>query len=183
VIYHRYDGRGNWLMPYMAVRDLELRRILLGWVGDVSDQPLLLYNDVIGRVEFDEILPIVGQMSVCCDPFPYCAYGRFPIECAALGVPCITSDRVATGSILYPTCTVDPYDVRGIRARVIRLFSDIEFWEATAAYAYEHATFYNLEQSRHRFLTALEEHRLSVDGGPLRCADPAPPWIVETILR
>lgn len=191
VIQHRYNG-GNWLLPYLSTRDLDITRWLFGWTsGDVGDRPDLLYNRVLERVEFDSMMEILSQFSIGMDLFTYSAYGRFPVECGALGIPCITSDRIAAGPLVHPSLVVDPLDARGVRCLVLRLLTDIDFWEKCAQEAFGGAGEYSLERSYEKMTAAVsgggdvrrEERKRS--GPPLVLSDPlsAPDWEFDSRFR
>ena len=64
VIYHRYQG-GEWLLPYLAARGLDLQKWLLGWIGnDEGEKPDLLYNEVVPRLDFNHMMNNLAVFSV-----------------------------------------------------------------------------------------------------------------------
>lgn len=193
VIFHRYTG-GNWLVPYLALRGLDLPKWLLGWVGgDVGDKPDLLYNEVISRLEFDAMMEMLSKFSMGMDLFQYYAYGRFPVECGALGIPCVTSDRIAAAGVVHPSLGVNPMDARKVRDLVIHLLSDIAFWEKCANEAWQGAEEYSLERSHERMVAAVEgedvaRRRLqyqqrSLSAELLPKAQAPPPWEFDSAFR
>lgn len=81
--------------------------------------------------------------------------GQFPLECAALGVPCVCSGSVA-GKHLFPwTWQRDPRNVDLACATARRLWTDPDFWTRVAAEARVRLESYRPEAKARQLLEAV----------------------------
>jgi 2-polyprenyl-3-methyl-5-hydroxy-6-metoxy-1,4-benzoquinol methylase len=157
VMWHRYDN--NWLPPYLALEGLpNLEKILLGFIdyGKTGIAPTYEYDKVFRRLEFEEALEQMSKCLIGCDPFSLYNYGRAIVDFAVLGVPCITSDRIAAGYRLFPELVSGPFDVKHMYELMNKLYLDKEYYQSQKDLGIERAEYYSLENSRKRVLEALE---------------------------
>jgi len=63
------------------------------------------------------------------------SHGRFPSECACLGLPCVGTDRSYSVTKLFPKTCHDPLDLEGIRNSLERLLADEAFYREVVDYA------------------------------------------------
>jgi hypothetical protein len=78
--------------------------------------------------------------------------GRNALDCAALGIPCVGTNRSDLQAKLFPLTTVqDPWDVKGALALSERLLSEPGFWKQVVNLAAERIVAYDVEPFRQRF--------------------------------
>lgn len=82
-------------------------------------------------------------------------WGRFPLDCAAAGMPCISTRGSQTQSILFPNLTLEYYQIEEAAALVRRLLEDDRFYRDAVAHAEAHLSFFDLGPTRQRLLSAL----------------------------
>jgi hypothetical protein len=97
------------------------------------------------------------ESKIVYDPFTFHSYNRGIVDCAAMGVPVVGSDRTQSVNICYPFTKVDPYDVVKARKLIQRLIEDEEFYQKVVNHAKETVEIYNHENSMEKYLTAIKE--------------------------
>lgn len=60
--------------------------------------------------------------------------GRFPLDCALAGIPCVSTNATAQ-QILYPYTTVDSFDSQAALAQCFKLLKDKEYYDQVSSYA------------------------------------------------
>ncbi len=83
------------------------------------------------------------------------SWGRFPLDCASAGIPCVSSPMGHVQPILYPDTTVQPYDVEGAVAAIQRLTNDRSFYDHVVRIANERISNFDGPAARQRLLNAL----------------------------
>ena len=101
-------------------------------------------------------------------------WGRFPLDCAAANIPCVSTPYSHTQSILFPELVVEYYEVDKAAKLCNRLFQDKEFYNRVVDYANEHIKQFDLENSRQRLLCCLRDQGTVAEPFP-SCPVPAPP--------
>ena len=157
-IWRRYDNRT--VVPHLAVRGHGLTTQLIGY--DKNKDPRLhvttpLYDYVLAGTNYMQYCDQMRESRVVYDPFTYHSYSRGTVDCAALGVPYVGSNRTQASQILYPHTTIDPYDIKEARKLIKKLLTDKKFHDKVVGTAREMSEFYNHENSRERYLVALYE--------------------------
>ncbi|WP_245779741.1 hypothetical protein [Desulfoscipio geothermicus] len=82
-------------------------------------------------------------------------WGRFPVDCAGVRMPCVAPPTLLTQKILFPGLCVPYYDIDGARNLVHRLVSEPGFYEETVAYAESRLEFFTPERTMERLLNLL----------------------------
>ena len=103
------------------------------------------------------IFKIKCESKIVYDPFTFHSYNRAIVECAALGIPVVGSNRTQSVNVCYPFTKVDPYDVNSARKLIEKLLNDEEFRNKVINHAKEVSEYYNHENSMEKYLTALED--------------------------
>lgn len=83
------------------------------------------------------------------------SWGRFPIDCAAVRMPCVGSPSLYTQKILFPCLCVPYHDIEGAVALVNKLVSDAVFYEEAVSYAQSQIELFSYEQCKARLLNML----------------------------
>ena len=97
------------------------------------------------------------ESQVVVDPFTLTSQNRTGWDCAALGVPYVTSDRTYSGQFCYPKTMVPPFNIKKMREMVSKLLKNDKFREDVTSYASEKVEDIGYERSKEKFLNALEE--------------------------
>lgn len=94
-------------------------------------------------------------------PTEWIGTARQQIACAVAGTPCIGNHDCHTQRRLYPPeLAFDIYDVDGMAAAADALLGQsVENYEKVVREAFEKAQFYNLQNTKNRFLIAVEDAR------------------------
>lgn len=88
--------------------------------------------------------------------------GRNAMDCAALGVPCVSTNRSDLQEQLFPELTLeDSWDIEGAVRLSERVIIDIEFQTAVIGYAWKRIKELDLDRSKARLVELLKKHRLS----------------------
>jgi len=82
--------------------------------------------------------------------------GRFVMECACLGIPCVSTNTVYATRICFPELTFSPLELEDMRKALERLVTDIEFYERVKDKGCKRVEFFNYKISKERFLKELE---------------------------
>jgi hypothetical protein len=82
--------------------------------------------------------------------------GRFSAECAALGIPCISTAGATMQRALFPELVVEPWDVDGAAALAARLLRDPILRDRVVASAARAVEAYGLAPMARRFHEVLE---------------------------
>lgn len=82
-------------------------------------------------------------------------WGRFPIECAAVRMPCVAPPSLFTQKILFPRLCVPYHDIEGAVALVKKLVSDAKFYEEAVSYAQSQLDFFSYEETKKRLFNLI----------------------------
>lgn len=82
-------------------------------------------------------------------------WGRFPVECAALRMPCVAPPSLYTQKTLFPGLCVPHHDIGGVVALVKRLVSDARFYKETVSYAQSQIELFSYDQCKMRLLNLI----------------------------
>lgn len=83
------------------------------------------------------------------------SWGRFPIDCAAVRIPCVGSPSLYTQKILFPRLCVPYHDIEGAAALVRKLVSDAKFYEEAVSYAQSQIERFSYEQCKMRLYNLI----------------------------
>jgi len=156
-IYHRYTA--DTLTQYIAQKNIPMRRVLFGYNAGkhhyVANQGM--YDQVIPYTHFKEHIEEISKAAIGCDLFNGFAFGRVPIEFAALGIPAVVSNTLGASDLLFPHTSVDPFDVKSAEKLFEKLVSDTEFADLVIKTAHDGCGNYSLSNSHQRFMQMLED--------------------------
>ena len=129
------------------------------------DMPKVV-SRVPSGVAWDMAVPYLGVESwysmlagyeAVLDLYTVNSIGRFGIDAAGVGVPCVASDKQDSADLLWPFTTVDPFEpTRAIRF-LTKLLSDGAFYAHVEKTALKNLSYYSLEASRARMMRVLGE--------------------------
>ena len=157
-IWRRYDNFSY--VPYLVVRNQGLTTQLIGYDKSIDPKVFLttaLYDYVLQGTNYFEFCNQLRESKVVYDPFTLHSYSRAGVDCAALGVPVVGSNRNQSINNCYPFTSIDPYDVTNGRKLIRKILDDEQFRQKVVDTAREKSEFYNHINSRERYLTALDE--------------------------
>lgn len=83
-------------------------------------------------------------------------WGRFPVDCAGVRMPCVAPPTLYTQKILFPDLCVPHYDIDAVKKLVNRLVSEPNFYEEIVAYADSQLGFFSIEKSVDRLMNLLK---------------------------
>ncbi|MTI85036.1 MAG: hypothetical protein FH756_14360 [Firmicutes bacterium] len=83
------------------------------------------------------------------------AWGRLPVECAALRMPCVAPPSLFTQKILFPDLCVTHHDIQGAVTLVNRLVSNAKFYEEAVSYAESQLKFFSYEETKKRLFNLI----------------------------
>ncbi|MBF7083833.1 hypothetical protein IT084_12705 [Desulfallas sp. Bu1-1] len=82
-------------------------------------------------------------------------WGRFPIDCAAVRMPCISTPGFYAQQILFPDLCVQYQDVEGAAGLAKRLLKSRSFYEEVMDYAESRLSFFAEAETKQRLLNLL----------------------------
>jgi len=158
IMYHTYDNQVY--APYFTLRDLGKKLRLLGYLPKADKLSMYtkqLYDKIVTVKPFPLFVREMKKTSVLYEPYTIHSYGRATVDAAALGIPVVGSNRVASVNKLFPKTAVNPINSRQVYETVKRVLEDEKFRQEVVDYAYQKVDEYNLKNSEERFLRMLEE--------------------------
>ena len=159
-IWRRYDKHAY--VPSIAVKNCGLRTYLVGYDKTLDPKVWMtttLYDKVYAGTNYMDFCDMLRQSKIVYNPFTFHSYDRTGVDCAAMGVPLVGSNRTQSNVLCYPYTSVDPYDVKGARQLIQRLLTDEEFKDMVVKTALEKSEFYNHENSKLKYLQALYDEK------------------------
>lgn len=99
---------------------------------------------------------LLGNSWVHIYPTRWIGSAREQIACAAVGTPCIGSDKSHTQKRLFPGLATDIYDVEKMTKLASMLYEDKGFYREVTEYAWNNLSFYNLKNTKERFIYGCE---------------------------
>ncbi len=82
-------------------------------------------------------------------------WGRFPVDCAAVRMPCVAPATFYTQKKLFPDLCVPYYDIDLVKTLVNRLITEPSFYEEVVAYAETQLDFFSPELTIARLMNLL----------------------------
>ena len=159
VQYHRYTA--ETLMPYLATKNIPLRRILYGY-SPVGKQPVVanagMYDQIMMQQQYTKHIDELSKCAIGIDMYSGFSFGRAPIEMAALGIPTVVSSTIGSAERLFPYTTSDPFDINCATEKLKKLITDLDFTDKVIKHAHENCTYYSLKNSYNRFMEILDEN-------------------------
>lgn len=122
VFFHSYDK--NWLLMTNFLNQLKKKENIIAIaIGALENFPAFFRNTfdlLYNRVSFSDTMKVVARADLVIDTAVTHSYGRVPIECACLNVPCIAHRTVESANILFPELVVDIFDLDDIKSAIDR---------------------------------------------------------------
>jgi len=158
--YHRYDG--HWEIAKMLMHNLpppqESGTVLRACLGYTEDS-FPTYNMPELVMPFTDWAKYIYFLSTCLWGFEYrthAAASRFIMECAALGIPVVSTDYSYLGTEMFPDLTFPMDDYDGIREALEKLIIDDSFRVRQARQGMESLNPYSFTNAVPRFMNELE---------------------------
>lgn len=165
ILYHWWEGA----VYRPAIVDFKFKKKnklykskMYAFREDVADDKrwLRAYFDIkVPPMSFPEYIDDLMSNKFVYEPTCFHTYGRNSVDLAAIGTPCIGSENVASMKRCFPYTSCDPMDIKTIVKHADRLVNDDSFRHKVIEYAKKACEYYNYENSRKRFLDALEESK------------------------
>jgi len=83
--------------------------------------------------------------------------GRFGIDCAGVGTPCVASDKQDSAKLLWPLTTVDPFEPTRAIQHMTKLLSDREWYTKAQRIADKNLSHFGFAASKERMMRILKE--------------------------
>lgn len=115
------------------------------------------WDELVYPMNYPEFMNHFISNKVVVDYCGYHTYGRSTVDCAAVGVPMVGSDRIESMNRCFPDIAHDPYDAKSIVSSIKKLWTNEKFYTDTIEKAREAVEYYNYKNAKQRFLAALEE--------------------------
>jgi len=158
VIWRRYDNFSY--LPSMIVSNLGYNTRLIGYDKNMDPKSWVtttMFDKVCAGTNFFDFCDQLRESKVVYDPFTFHSYNRAIVDCAAMGVPVVGSNRTQSINVCYPFTKVDPYDVASSKKLIEALLTNEDFRNKVISYAQEHVEVYNHINSKEKYLSALYE--------------------------
>lgn len=160
VVYHWYQTGINIDIPYLVLKDLNQKRLLLGYIPGSDPKEVCTKNMYPMRQDNNIFASFIEKMNQCkliLDPYPIRSWGRATVEAAALGLPNVCSNLVDSSKRLYPKTMCDPFDIIAIARLTKKLLTDEKFYNEVAEHAYKESQYFSKENAKQRFLKMIED--------------------------
>ena len=163
--YHRY--KDTWDPYFYAMRPLREEYGVRTALCNASSTPShghpveSLFDLIYHRSNYLDYLKLLSQMYLNLDIAWDVTYGRGIIDSAAMGIPTVGWLGVHAMNILFPELTIsNPYNHLELRSVVVRLLDDPDFAAEVSKSGTERSSYFSLDSSYSRMVTALEEEEL-----------------------
>ncbi len=144
-----------------------LLRLRARWRGQAAAPPLALKAQVdkvtfFRRTGWLAYLADLGGARLLVDLNNRETVGRNALDCAALGVPCVSTDRSDMQARLFPQTTLaDSWDIPGAMALCRRLMTDAAFYQEVVSYSADKVAAFALPGFLARFASIVQAHQLA----------------------
>jgi len=153
---HRYME--NYVLPWFVTKNLPA-----GWITSAIGanvpgfQPRVqhLYPEVQPYSQFEELMKWVSKLYAVIESYTLASYGRFTVECAALGVPVIGCEIVASQKKCFPELSTKYFNAPEMQKLLAILINEPEFYTRVVRKGREECQSYSLENSRKKMLDFL----------------------------
>lgn len=153
---HRYDM--NYLLPWYAMNNAELDESwVTSCVGCYSDKSRVvhLYDEIHGYLPFLDLMELTSKHYCAIESYMLHSYGRFTIECAALGVPCIGTNLVSSMRQCFPALCHEVNDVEHQTELIRDLTNDLGLHKAVGEKGIKESYYYSFENCSKLMLSFL----------------------------
>jgi len=153
--YHKYDG--HWAIPKMLMEALP-NNYLSAMLGYMS-MPLPmegLRHMVMPYMEWNLYIKFLARCKIGFEYRTHKAASRFVMEAGSLGIPVVSTMDSHMGQIVFPEICHHVEDFVGIRQSLEKLVMDEDWRHHLAREGIDRLEPYNFENSKTRFMEALE---------------------------
>ena len=155
---HRYDK--NYLLPWYAINTIpeighEYMTCAMGGAWNNPQDVSNLYDMYIDHMPFSELMQVTAKLFFAIETYTIHSYGRFSIECAALGIPCIGCELVSSLKHCFPRLTTKSNDLIAIHDLSMQLIHDHNFYKDIVATAQEKVNYYSYDNCTQLMLQFL----------------------------
>ena len=98
---------------------------------------------------------VLGNCNIGLDLRTTLSYARFPIDCAMVGIPCVTSMACDSGLRLFPDIQCDISEPTTIADTITKLTTSPSHYNHTVSYAKNHLQYYSMDKCRERYLDMI----------------------------
>lgn len=154
---HRYDL--NHLLPWFALRNSLSEEWITSCIGCYTNKSsvLHLYDEVHDYLQFEQLMDLTSRSYFALETYMIHSYGRYTIECAAMGVPCIGTNLISSMRKCFPNLTHNVNDSCKISEIIKDLINDQEFYTEVAKKGIERSNYYSFENCSKLMLDFLNE--------------------------
>jgi hypothetical protein len=153
---HRYDK--NYLLNAYALRhslnQSEWKTCVFGGSYEPTDVAHL-YDIQHAHLAFPELMKITSQLYAVIDTYTIHSYGRYTVEAAILGVPCIGPSCVSAQKRLFPETTIPSNDFPLLSYMIRKLTTDEDFYASVVEKCQNEIDYYSYDNCRNLFLNML----------------------------
>lgn len=151
---HRYDK--NFLLSGLIANRLPktYQSIALGSTSSKRDL-LHLFTFIKEYCSFEELIKLTSQLYAVCESYTIHSYGRYTVECAALGVPCVGPENVASIKHCFPDLTTKLNHIKEYSDLLHKLINDKDFYSEVAMKSIKLSEDYSFESSKTKMLNFL----------------------------
>jgi hypothetical protein len=152
---HRYDRA--YVVPWLACRYGMPEGFYTAAIGTSTykNWAMHLYSQIVPVAMFEPFIREIADSWCCIESYTMRSYGRFTIECAALGIPVIGAACVASQKRLFPELTTEVSDPAATGALLRRLCTEPEFHAECGVRGMKEVEYYGLERCAYRMLDFL----------------------------
>ena len=164
VLWRRYDKFAH--VPFLAARDCGLQTVLVGYDRSQDAHWHItesMYDHVVYHTDYDAYLKILNEAALVYNPYTLHSYDRSGVDCAALGIPIVGSDRTWAMRQCYPKTMCDVYDVRKTKEMIQHILSDSVFYDKVCKYAQHKARYFSQEDAKLRLLNSIVDVKEGTD--------------------
>ena len=154
VIIHRYDN--NWLAPFLVTDKIGYNTHAVCLDNNLGVHLYPFFKYIEQGKEFTQYLSWLAKKKLVVDSYHKIhTYGRSPVDCACIGVPCIGTNWTWAQKKLWPDLTVEPGYVYDQRLLVKKIMEDEDFYHSCVEKAKAQLDYFSYENRKKDFLTKL----------------------------
>ena len=121
-----------------------------------------LFDELIPLKDYWEWIQTVGNADLVVDLCSYHTYGRNGVDCAAMGIPLVSSKGMFSSQHCYPEMSVDSFDLVQVEKKIIRVIEDKPWVSEQLLVAKEKMEYFSYANSMERYLAMIKTQMLKV---------------------
>lgn len=115
------------------------------------------WDAVMPYLGVEDWYSILGGYTVALDLYTVNSIGRFGIDCAGVGTPCVASEKQDSAKLLWPFTTVDPFEPTRAIGHLTKLLSNDDYYARTQRTADKNLAYFGFVASKERMMRMLKE--------------------------